>query len=312
VVHRRPAWPLAARQISDVTTSRLRALRRGLPALVLAAFALPAQDAAAQRIDSIAPWRATERTIAIDERLATDAGLRVGDRVVLAAEPGSAAGDTARIAAIVKRRADPAEVARSEYRIRMHLDHLQHVVGYGDRVDRFAIETADGASGDSVLRRINSMAFGFRAYRSKEIAVETSKTFLVVSRFHRAIGMITIVASATFLLCIMLLKVDERRRDVAAMRLMGISRATVIRTVMLESSFVALLGSFFGVGLGFATAAFVNAHYQAVYRTPLKFAIITPGTVAYSVLLSLVLGIGAGALAARRLARTAPLTLFGR
>ena len=110
----------------------------------------------------------------------------------------------------------------------------------------------------------------------------------------------------------MLLKVDERRRDVAAMRLMGISRATVVRTVMLESSFVALLGSLFGVGLGFVVSAFVNAHYQAVYRTPLRFAIITPGTVTYSVLLSLVLGIAAGALAARRLARTPPLTLFGR
>ena len=133
-----------------------------------------------------------------------------------------------------------------------------------------------------------------------------------MSRFHRAIGVITIVASAIFLLCIMLLKVDERRRDVAAMRLMGISRATVIRTVMLESSFVALLGSVFGVGLGFVVSAFVNAHYQAVYRTPLRFAIITTGTVTYSVLLSLVLGIGAGALAARRLARTPPLTLFGR
>jgi putative ABC transport system permease protein len=110
----------------------------------------------------------------------------------------------------------------------------------------------------------------------------------------------------------MLLKVDERRRDIAAMRLMGISRATVIRSVMLESSFVALLGSVVGIGIGFITAAFVNAHYQGVYRTPLRFANITPSTVVYSVLLSLILGIGAGALAARRLARTPPLTLFGR
>ena len=253
-----------------------------------------------------------ERTIAIDERLASDAGVRVGDRVVLAAEPGSTAGDTVRIAAIVRRTADPSEVARSEYRIRLHLDHLQRLIAYGDRVDRFAIATSGGPKADSVLHRINAVAFGFRAYPSREIAVETSKTFLVVSRFHRAIGMITIVASATFLLCIMLLKVDERRRDVAAMRLMGISRGTVVRTVMLESSFVALLGSMVGIGLGLATSAIVNTHYQSVYRTPLKFAIVTPSTVAYSVLLSLVLGIGAGALAARRLARTPPLALFGR
>jgi putative ABC transport system permease protein len=290
-----------------MTSTRLIAL-----AFLLLAGLAPARDAHAQRIDSIAPWSHVERTIAIGERLASDANLEVGDRVVLTAEPGSANGDTVRIAAIVRRRADPAEVARSEYRVRLHLDQLQRLLGYGDRVDRFAIQTASGASSDSVLTLINSAAFGFRAYPSREIAVETSKTFLVVSRFHRAIGMITIVASATFLLCIMLLKVDERRRDVAAMRLMGISRWTVVRSVMLESSFVALLGSGFGVVLGFGVSAFVNAHYQAVYRTPLRFAIVTPATVVYAVVLSLVLGIGAGALAARRLARTPPLTQFGR
>ena len=273
---------------------------------------LPFSAASAQRIDSIAPWATVERTIAIDERLASDAGIRVGDRVILAPEPGRASGDTVRVAAIVRRRADPSEVARSDYRVRLHLDHLQRLTGYGDRVDRYAILTAGGTATDSVLQRVNASAFGFRAHRSRDIAVETSKTFVVVSRFHRAIGVITIVASATFLLCIMLLKVDERRRDVAAMRLMGISRATVVRSVMLESSFVALVGSAFGVALGFVTSAFVNSHYQAVYRTPLRFAIITPETVAFSVVLSLLLGIGAGALAARRLARTPPLTLFGR
>jgi len=290
-------------------TCRLRLL--GWVSLLTVGFAA-SHRAAAQVIDSIPPWIAAQRTIAIDERLATDAGLRVGDRVVLSPEPGNAIGDTVRIGAIVKGRADPSEVARSEYRVRMHLDHLQRLLAYGDRVDRFAMATTGSSASDSVLHAVNAVAFGFRAYPSRDIAVGTSKTFLVVSRFHRAIGMITIVASATFLLCIMLLKVDERRRDVAAMRLMGISRATVVRTVMLESSFVALLGSVVGVGLGFVVSAFVNAHYQTVYRTPLRFAIITPGTVAYAVLLSLVLGIGAGALAARRLARTPPLTLFGR
>jgi len=305
--------------------SRRGCLGRGLPytfrgvhhsvlrgALLLGLCLLPFGAADAQRIDSVPPAASAERTIAIDERLASDAGLRVGDRVVLAPEPNGSAGDTVRIAAIVRRPADPSEVARSEYRVRLHLDHLQRLTGYGDRVDRFAVLTAGGAATDSMLERVNSVAFGFRAYPSREIAIETSKTFLVVSRFHRAIGVITIVASATFLLCIMLLKVDERRRDVAAMRLMGISRSTVVRSVMLESSVIALVGSAFGVVLGFAVAAFVNAHYQSVYRTPLRFAIITPGTVAFSVLLSLVLGIGAGALAARRLARTPPLALFGR
>src|SRR4029079_12033503 len=105
----------------------------------------------------------------------------------------------------VNRAADPAEIARSEYQVRFHLDHIQSLAGYGERVDRFAIATTGAAQTKEALDRINASAFGFQAYRSRDIAVETSRTFQVVSRFHKAIGVITIVASAIFLLCVMLL-----------------------------------------------------------------------------------------------------------
>lgn len=251
------------------------------------------------------------RTIAIDERLAADAHLRVGDRLVVRATP-TGAGDTVIVGAIVRRSADPSEVARAEYRVVMHLDQLQTLIGYGDRVDRFAVATRDRAATERATARINDAAFGFEAHRSSDIAVETSQTFLVVSRFHRAIGVITIVASAVFLLCIMLLKVDERRRDVAALRLMGISSATVLKSIVLEATLVAAVGSVLGVGIGAAASALVNAHYRGVYRTPLAFSIITPDVVAFSVALSLVLGVAAGFFAARRLTRVHPLVLFGR
>jgi putative ABC transport system permease protein len=235
----------------------------------------------------------------------------VGDRVVIASAPGGP-GDTVVIAAIARRRADPSEVARREYHVRIHLDHLQRLTGYGDRVDRFAVRTRSDAATERTIRTVNAAAFGFRAHRSRDIAVETSKTFLVVSRFHEAIGVITIVASATFLLCIMLLKVDERRRDVAALRLMGISASTIVRSIVLEASLIAALGSAFGVALGWIASAIVNWHYRGVYRTPLAFSVVTGDVVLLAVGLSLALGILAGLLAALRLVRTPPLVLFGR
>jgi putative ABC transport system permease protein len=235
----------------------------------------------------------------------------VGDRLLIRPSPTGAA-DTVIVGAIVRRAADPSEVARGEYRVILHLDQLQSLIGYGDRVDRFAVATRDPAATERALAVINDAAFGFEAHRSRDIAVETSQTFLVVSRFHRAIGVITIVASAVFLLCIMLLKVDERRRDVAALRLMGISSATVLKSVVLEATLVAAAGSALGVGLGAATSALVNAHYRGVYRTPLAFSIVTPDVVAFAVALSLVLGVAAGFFAARRLTRVHPLVLFGR
>jgi putative ABC transport system permease protein len=282
--------------------------------LALLLLLLPLQTPAAQEVTramaGVVPKDAP-RSIAIDSRLAADAGLRVGDRVVLASEPAMP-GDSVVIAAIVERRADPAEIARGEYRVRLHLGHLQTLLGYGDRVDRFAVGTRNASATGDALARINAAAYGFRAHRSADVAVETSRTFAVVSRFHRAIGMITIVASAIFLLCIMLLKVDERRRDVAALRLIGCSSRTIVGSVVLEAAAVAVLGSLAGVAVGGAASWIVNEHYQAVYRTPLRFSIVTVDIVALAVTLSLVLGIVAGWLAARRLVRTPPLALFGR
>ena len=265
---------------------------------------------AVQSIDSTPP-RHPPRTVAIDERLAQDAGLHIGDTLVLTATPGNA-GDTVIVSALVKRARDPSEVARGAYRVRVHLDELQQLVGYGERVERFAVATRGQAGADSALRAIDAAAFGFRAFSSREIAVESSTTFLVVSRFHRAIGIITIVASAVFLLCIMLLKVDERRRDVAALRLMGISARTIVRSVVLESALIATCGSIAGVGIGSIVSAYVNWHYQRVYRTPLTFSLVTGEIVAIAVTLSLALGLGAGWLAAQRLVRRPPLSLFGR
>ena len=268
--------------------------------------------------------QAQARTIAVGADLAADAGIRVGDTVVVSARPGGgldtagAAGeaghavDTVVVSAIVERRADPSEISRNDYRVRLHLDQLERLIGYGDRVDRFAVGTVDSAATERALRAINDAAFGFQAYRSRDIAVETSTTFEVVSRFHRAIGVITIVASAVFLLCILLLKVEERRRDVGALRLIGLSRWTVFRSVVIEAAFVSVLGSGLGVAVGWITSAAVNSYYQAFYRTPLRFSIVTGDIVLLSVLLSLALGLVAGALAALRLVRTAPLTLIGR
>ena len=260
-----------------------------------------------QQIDTTRPTRPS-RTIAIDERLAADRSIRVGDRLVMSST-SRGAGDTVVVSAIVRRQPDPSEVARAQYRVRMHLDQLQSLINYGDRVDRFAVATTEGST-DAAIANINATAFGYRAHRSHDIAVETSRTFLVVSRFHRAIGVITIVASAIFLLCIMLLKVDERRRDVAALRLMGISPRSIVRSVMVEAALVAVIGSGAGVAIGWTAARLINWHYRGVYRTPLAFASVTPSIIALAVALSVVLGLAAGFLAAQRLVRVPALELL--
>lgn len=262
----------------------------------------------------VAPPLAAQRplpTIALDERLRTDAGLALGDTIELAATPDGS-GQRMVIAAFTRRTADPSEVARAEYKARVHLGALQGVLAYGDRVDRFAVVTPDSAATTRAVAAINARAFGFRAHRSREIAVETGRTFAVINRFHRAIGVITILASAIFLLCIMLLRVEERRREIATLRLIGLSRTTVVRAIVVEATAIAVLGAVLGTALGWGVSQVVNRYYQGLYRTPLVFSLVTADVVALAVTLSGVLGIAAGWLAARRLVGRPPLSLLGR
>jgi putative ABC transport system permease protein len=258
-----------------------------------------------------AALRAQLPRIAVERRLAGELGLRVGDTLRVGAAPDSL-DRQALVAAIYEPRPDPAGVLRPDRYVRLHLPDLAALLGRPDRVDRFGVALAPGADPVRAAAALNRAAFGFRAFPSAAIAAESSQTFLVVSRFHRAIGVITIVAGAVFLLCIMLLKVEERRLDAAVMRFVGVRRRTIFAALLLEACLVAGVGSVLGAAFALAAGAATNAYYQHLFQTRLIFSLVTPAIVAFSVALSLALGLGAGAVAAWRLVRTSPLALWGR
>lgn len=257
------------------------------------------------------PAAAQVSEVAVERRLADELGLSVGDTLRI----GPAVDSLTKlgvVAAIYEPRPDPAEIAKRDRRVRLHLPDLAALLGVPDRVDRYGIGLRPGVAPDTAAAVLNRSAFGYRAYSSQAIASESSQTFLVVSRFHRAIAVITLVASAVFLLCIMLLKVEERRLDAAVMRFVGVRRRTIFGALLLEAALVAAFGSVAGSGLAYLAGAATNAYYRRFFDTELTFSLITPEIVLFSVGLSLVLGLVAGALAAWRLVHTRPLVLWGR
>jgi putative ABC transport system permease protein len=249
--------------------------------------------------------------IAIDRAVAEQLDLRVGDTLRLGAAPDSLP-RLGVVVAIYLPRPDPAEISRRALRVRLHLPDLAALLGAPDRVDRFGIGLEPGVPAESAVTLLNRSAFGVRAHPSAAIASESSQTFKVVSRFHRAIAVITIVASAVFLLCIMLLKVEERRMDAAVMRFVGVRRRTIFGALVLEAALIAVVGSALGAGLAFLAGAATNAYYRKFFDTELIFSLITPRIVLFSVCLSLLLGLAAGAVAAWRLVLTRPMVLWGR
>lgn len=279
---------------------------RSLPAVAVLLVPLAGISAQAVSVPADSPV-----AIAVERRFAEAARLHIGDTVRVSASSVRAA-QLARVAAIYEPQPDPATLMRRDFHVRLHLADLASLLGQPDRVDRFGIVLQRGIDPDSAAARLNRSAFGYDVYPARTIAAQSSTTFIVVSRFHRAIAIISILASTVFLLCLMLLKVEERRRDVAVLRFTGISRQTVFAALALEAAIVALVGSMFGVGIAALASTAVNSYYQRAFDTALVFSEFTGRTVLFAVGLSIALGLGAGALAAWRLVRTAPVQLWSR
>lgn len=244
--------------------------------------------------------------VLVSRPYAEDAGLSTGDRLRISARADSA-GCPGTVAGVYEPPADPYRLTEERPRVLLHLPHLAALSGRADQVDRFSVALTDSARAEGTTPVLESLLPGTRVLETEEAATRTSTTFRVVERFHRAIGAITIAAGGVFLACIMVLKVQARRREVAALRLVGLSRRTLLGWIVSETAVVALVGGVLGVGLGRAASWVINTHYRDVYDTPLAFSTLTAETAATGLVLAVGLGLAAGAVAAGRLLWIDPL-----
>lgn len=180
------------------------------------------------------------------------------------------------VAGLYRRPADPSTVTLRDYRAIFHLSDLQTLLGAADRVDRFSIKLRPGADRSAVIATIDRLAFGADALPSEAVADATSETFRVISRFHRALAGITIVGAAVFLLCLVVLKLEERRLEGASMRDVGISRRTLFLWMFSETLAMAGIGTVAGLAAGWAGSGIINAYFRGLYDTTLAFAKVTP------------------------------------
>ncbi len=249
--------------------------------------------------------------VSLSERSARLLGVRPGDMPELSASPAGP-WTAVRVERVYRPVLYPSELAMRSIDVRLHLPDLQALLGGADEVDSLVVRLRRPDRAQVVAARLDAVGIGIRAYTSADLARRNSSTFEVIARFHRAIGAVTILASSVFLLVIMTLRGEELRRQVGVMRLMGISRSTIAGAVLLIATGVVLLGSAAGIGLGYAMSEAINAYYRHAFDTDLRFSQITPPLLGEVTVLSIVLGLAAGALTVWRLLRRRPLDQVGR
>ena len=139
-----------------------------------------------------------------------------------------------------------------------------------------------------------------------------SDPFVVLERFHVAISAVTMAGSTAFLLALMVIRAEERRETVGILRLVGISRRTLLSSVAIEGVLIAALGAAFGIALAYLSEGIVNKIFQMRYDTALVFVRVTPRIALRAIAVAAPLGVIAGVGASWTLLRRNVLSILRR
>jgi putative ABC transport system permease protein len=255
-------------------------------------------------------------SILLSRQLAAKAGVSVGDVVTLATGADGSGAMKFRVAGIYEPTPDPMRFTAQRLEAHMHLADLLTMAA--DPGEPEARETV-GAINVKLANPGDAAAFAaaLAARNPGTIARPTGRTrvddpFVVLDRFHVAISAVTVVGATAFLLALMVIRAEERRDTVAILRLIGISRRSLLTAVAVEGLLIAGLGAVFGVIVAVGTEGLVNHVFQTRYDTALVFVRVTPPIAARSIAIALPLGLLAGVAASWPLMRGEILSLFRR
>lgn len=279
-----------------------------LTALAFAIFALA--PAAGLHADEAVPGVLVSRQLAEARQLAAGSVIRLSP---------DAAGTTARpfrVVGIYEPTPDPMELSDSKFKVRLHLPDMARLTSPDDllaaeTVDQVNLALRVPGQASALATQLAAETPGVVA-RPVRAALTGVSTFVVIERFHLAIALVTVIASALFLLALSVMLVDERRDTVGVLRLLGLTSRRVLAQIVLEAVVVAAGGSLFGIALAVASQAAINAYFQWHYNTALVFVRVTPGVVALCLAIAIPLGVVASTAASWSLLRKQLMQLARR
>lgn len=261
---------------------------------------------------SLVPWgahglrptlSAAEDTpaVLISRQLLARSHLKVGDNVTFATDASGHHAKSFHIVGVYEPTPDPMRFTQERLEARLHLADLIALTADGDdpqsaeSLTAVNIAVASPSDRDDVASILTARNPGI--FMRPTARPSDGDPFAVLERFHLAIAVVTVAGSTAFLIALMLIRAEERRETVGVLRLIGISRRSIMLEVVVEALIVAAIGAAFGVALAGTAQYGVNAYFQHRYDTALVFVRVTPRIAARSIAVALPVGIFAGVIA---------------
>lgn len=178
----------------------------------------------------------------------------------------------------------------------------------GDEVSLFMVRLRDGADVEASRRWIQAHVPRVDAISTAEAMEQVDERLSYFRQLGVILAAVSLVVGFLLVTTIVTVSVNERIGEIAVMRAIGVSRVHVVQQILIEGLVISLGGAALGLGLGLATARYLNAILSSFPGLPaaIDFFLFQPRAAWTALGLLVAVGIAAGIYPAWR-AATLPI-----
>lgn len=249
------------------------------------------------------PW---SHEVVINDNLAKELNIKVGDTLTVS-------NDLAFSRNSQKLRSKVVGLATSRFtypdeRVAwFYISELQdlHGVTKSDPVSDFVVTVRDKSKTNETHDWIEKTFKELSAFRAQDLATHFQNQLRVFNQFSQIVAIVGALLSFVLIYTIITIAVNERIGEIVTLRAIGISKATIDKTVIGESLTLTLVGAALGIPFGIAMSRVLNAMLKKQSGVPatFQFFIYEPKPIIVSLTTMMVVGLLAALIPSRRAAK---------
>lgn len=174
-----------------------------------------------------------------------------------------------------------------------------------DRASALVVKVKDDNRIDEVVAGLKRRWPSLEINSVADLVLRFRERLVYFRQLSLILGTISLLVTLLLVSTLMTIAVNERLGEIAALRAIGVSRASIVREVMLEGGVLTVVGGVLGVALGVVTARYLDRILTSFPGLPAAISFFVPegGSLLLAGLVLLVSGIFAGAYPALLAAR---------
>ena len=145
-----------------------------------------------------------------------------------------------------------------------------------DRVSLLVVKVRDDAAVPRVAARLRERFPQLEVNSVADLAVQFKRRLVYFRQLSYILGSMSVIVTVLLIATLMTITVHERLGEIATLRAIGVSRRTVVRQVVAESTVLTVVGATLGILLGVLTARRLDAILTSFPGLPAAFSFFVP------------------------------------